>query len=215
MVKPSDALKLLLEIANFLPAGETPADFAEVFDKILRRKSDTNQNNVPALNDLLVQEVLSESRNLLEENIKQFPKFFIYMKQYQDRTAEAWIKEYDYVLHNRKMVHALLGKIYPQPDFMDIFVSHQIPTVTNVWVGDVIDFPRSLFETALDGVPPERLRICPICQSIFWAARHDARACSKKCNSVRRVRILRKKEREAPERIDAFIEEKAKAKTTL
>jgi hypothetical protein len=198
-IKQSDALKLLLEIANFVPKDETPPIVTEVFNEIYRRKYGKERIGLLTARDPFVDEALNDSRLIIEEKIKQYSKFSNYMKQYQERAPEAWIKEYDYVLHNRKMVRELLEKIYLQPDVMERFVSLQISAITNIWVGEVIDFPQSLFEVALKGVPPERLRICPICQSIFWAARHDARACSKKCNSVRRVRILRRKEKEKSE----------------
>jgi hypothetical protein len=50
--------------------------------------------------------------------------------------------------------------------------------------------------TALEGVEVARIRRCPICERFFWAGRADQKACSKKCNQTRRVRLWREKYQE-------------------
>jgi hypothetical protein len=51
--------------------------------------------------------------------------------------------------------------------------------------------PFAEFLRALEGSDISRVRQCPICNHFFWALRKDQKACSKKCNAVRRVRDWR------------------------
>jgi hypothetical protein len=51
--------------------------------------------------------------------------------------------------------------------------------------------PFREFLRALDGTDVTRVRECPICDHFFLAFRKDQKACSKRCNAVRRVRDWR------------------------
>jgi hypothetical protein len=51
--------------------------------------------------------------------------------------------------------------------------------------------PYKDFLTALAGVELARLRRCGICAHFFFALRKDQKACSKRCNAIRRVRDWR------------------------
>lgn|ERR1039458_2130091 len=51
--------------------------------------------------------------------------------------------------------------------------------------------PFREFLAALDGTDVTRVRQCPICNHFFLAFRKDQKACSKRCNAVRRVRNWR------------------------
>lgn len=44
---------------------------------------------------------------------------------------------------------------------------------------------------SLNGCDAKRIRICPICDKLYWAARITRSACSKECNNTRRQRKLR------------------------
>src|SRR5262245_49125029 len=51
------------------------------------------------------------------------------------------------------------------------------------------DFSFLDFLTTLRDCPDvKRIRECPICERIYWAARNDQPACSKRCNNVRHQR---------------------------
>lgn len=54
-----------------------------------------------------------------------------------------------------------------------------------------ISFSISEWASALQGVDITRIRICEVCEDIFWANRKDAYACSKKHAKVRQMRLLR------------------------
>jgi len=54
-----------------------------------------------------------------------------------------------------------------------------------------IEFSISEWANILQGVDITRIRICEICENIFWANRSDVFACSKKHSKVRQMRLLR------------------------
>ncbi len=45
---------------------------------------------------------------------------------------------------------------------------------------------------AVDGIAADRLRICEICQRVFWAKRQDSKTCSPLCLNTLNVRRHRK-----------------------
>lgn len=49
----------------------------------------------------------------------------------------------------------------------------------------------SPFLAMLNGIEAERIRLCPICQKLFWAGRRDKSACSLQCAGAFRQRKLR------------------------
>ena len=58
--------------------------------------------------------------------------------------------------------------------------------VTTIWTDLYAEFLK-----ALEGVEAQCVRQCPVCGDIFFALRKDQKACSKRCNAVRRVRRWR------------------------
>jgi hypothetical protein len=63
----------------------------------------------------------------------------------------------------------------------------------------VISFSISEWASALQGVDITRIRICEVCEDIFWANRKDAFACSIKHAKVRQMRLLRANWKESEE----------------
>jgi hypothetical protein len=51
--------------------------------------------------------------------------------------------------------------------------------------------PFREFFRVIEGIEAARVRQCPICDRLFEALRKDQKACSKRCNAVRRVRDWR------------------------
>jgi hypothetical protein len=52
--------------------------------------------------------------------------------------------------------------------------------------------PLATFFEALVGIEAARLRVCPICNKVFYALRITQMSCSRRCNQTRRVRERRK-----------------------
>ena len=72
----------------------------------------------------------------------------------------------------------------PATSRSEVWMYHGV--VTTLWVD-----PFREFLGILSGTDVTRLRQCPICKHFFLAFRKDQKACSKRCNVVRRVRDWR------------------------
>jgi len=72
----------------------------------------------------------------------------------------------------------------PATSRSELWMHHGV--VTTQWVD-----PFREFLGVLEGTGVTRVRQCPICDRFFWAFRKDQKACSKRCNAVRRVRDWR------------------------
>lgn len=59
--------------------------------------------------------------------------------------------------------------------------------------GDAMNFFRDEFLPALEHGDVKRVRVCPICDKLFFALRLDQPACSLKCGRVYRAREFRRK----------------------
>jgi len=59
--------------------------------------------------------------------------------------------------------------------------------------GDAMNFFRDEFLPALEHGDVERVRVCPICDKLFFALRLDQPACSLKCGRAHRAREFRRK----------------------
>jgi len=80
----------------------------------------------------------------------------------------------------------LIERLYETPatSWAEIWVRNG--AVRARWVDPFKDFLD-----ALEGVEAARVRQCPVCRRFFFALRKDQKACSKRCNGVRRVRHWR------------------------
>jgi hypothetical protein len=57
--------------------------------------------------------------------------------------------------------------------------------------GDAMNFFRDQFLPALEQCDVRRIRVCPICDKLFFALRTDQQACSPKCSRPYRARQFR------------------------
>lgn len=80
----------------------------------------------------------------------------------------------------------MISRLYENPatSRSEVWMRHGV--VTTLWVDPFREFLR-----VLDGADVTRVRQCPICNHFFLAFRKDQKACSKRCNAVRRVRDWR------------------------
>lgn len=81
----------------------------------------------------------------------------------------------------------LITRLYQNPETSrsEIWMRHGV--VTAHWIDPFREFLRVLDDTDIT-----RVRQCPICNHFFLSFRKDQKACSKRCNTVRRVRDWRK-----------------------
>jgi hypothetical protein len=60
---------------------------------------------------------------------------------------------------------------------------------------------RNTWLEALIGIEAKRLRVCKICQRIFWARQDNMLACGSKCSAANRQRLLRERKRQYTESV--------------
>ncbi len=85
----------------------------------------------------------------------------------------------------------MIRQLYENPatSSSEVWMYHGV--VTTRWID-----PFREFLGILDGIDVTRVRQCPICKHFFLAFRKDQKACSKRCNAVRRVRDWRANQEE-------------------
>jgi hypothetical protein len=62
------------------------------------------------------------------------------------------------------------------------------------WIDDegLIHSSKDNFAEAIDGIPARKIRVCKVCEKMFWAGRHDARQCGDpQCKSTWSSRLDR------------------------
>jgi len=59
----------------------------------------------------------------------------------------------------------------------------------------VIKVSLAPFLRVLDGIEARRIRLCPVCEKLFWAGRVDKVGCTEECSRVLRQRRLRENRR--------------------
>jgi hypothetical protein len=85
----------------------------------------------------------------------------------------------------------MISRLYENPatSRSEIWMRHGV--VNTHWID-----PFREFLDVLDGTDVTRVCQCPICNQFFLALRKDQKACSKRCNAVRRVRHWRKNQKQ-------------------
>ncbi len=69
----------------------------------------------------------------------------------------------------------------------------RIVTTRVTIAGDAMNFFRDQFLPALEHCDVRRIRLCPICDKLFFALRLDQQACSLECGRAHRAREFRRK----------------------
>jgi hypothetical protein len=72
---------------------------------------------------------------------------------------------------------------------------------------------KSLFSDAIDGIDVRRIRLCEVCENLFWAKRLDQVFCSKACSGLQRVQRWR--EKSAEYELNRFQNEEKRARRAL
>lgn len=131
------------------------------------------------------------------------------MKGYDvEQTMHAALIRYERLIHARKILeeiaekgasvdgyrrfHSQTGK-WPYTSLLSTFLSPFPDINVSLHIdqqGQIAIKPDELLD-ALLGAEAERIRQCPICNSIFWAGRIDQKGCSKQCANIIRVHRCR------------------------
>jgi hypothetical protein len=68
----------------------------------------------------------------------------------------------------------------------------------------------SPFLTMLNGMEADRIRVCPVCEKLFWAGRLDKSACTELCSGALRQRKLRENRQYKKRTRKASVRDRAK-----
>ena len=73
------------------------------------------------------------------------------------------------------------------------FDSIQLQTEVRIEADGTARLQKSLFADAIDGIDVRRIRLCGVCETLFWAKRLDQIFCSKACSGLQRIQRWREK----------------------
>lgn len=147
--------------------------------EILKSLPDEVSNYIYPYNLETIKELTSDYFDE-EENLRDNREFLYEIVQgYQDfsrftKILRSLIQRHEAQKNNRLII------IFP------IYISTEI-----VIKDGLIHIETNKLAEALQGVDIDRLRICPVCNRIFWAKRNDQKACSNKCSGNLRIRKYR------------------------
>lgn len=69
----------------------------------------------------------------------------------------------------------------------------QLETELRIEANGTAYFQKSLFADVIDGADVRRIRLCEVCENLFWAKRLDQVFCSKACSGLQRIQRWREK----------------------
>jgi hypothetical protein len=121
---------------------------------------------------------------------KQFSRFREFVGPVNSKTFQVAASKYLYFVAARDLLPAIAtvqqGRLVMPPSLgWEAIVHLELDSQ-----GKVQLFPTKLLSPFL-GVEAMRVRVCPLCDRIFWAGRSDQPACSKKCAHTLRTRRWR------------------------
>lgn len=160
---------------------------------------------------------LGKALEIIKDATKTFPKLYNYLFEKPDGISVAdWYIHYTYVQNPldayieyfdlRRQLRFVAGKCtaFVRKTFGETksiaFSAHEMDFTQTLYfriVENKITFVPSKIIELLQGVDARRLRICPICDEVFWVKRIEAKTCSKRrCLNNFHQRKLRIKEYE-------------------
>lgn len=168
------------------------------YRKQLERKSEPHFYNFSSFRDNEDEVQSLDTYNLLDalsyiqalerlQSIRDFLLAIIKLAEFSQKSPSQ-IKQSDYQTnkHNKHF-----SEIFVQELISKKLKDKVLATSINISEKGEIIFSISNWARALSGVDIARIRICEVCEKIFWAKRKDAFACSKQHSKVRQMRLLR------------------------
>lgn len=123
------------------------------------------------------------------KDIERLPKQlqeFIGPVQIETRTTVS--SRYNLLLNAKELLRAIAeGQINNN---LALPITEALATLATDKKGKIV-FIRTPLAEILEGVEAARIRLCPICDNVYWAGRIDQPTCSKRCGQTLRVRRWR------------------------
>ena len=169
---PSPLGMFLLEKGRGQRRAESPAEFVHRFERsgVSRTPTITANLDLP----------------LLKTNADQARRFLHLVDEIAQTLSTLVAAAAPHVLRAAGETPLLVNQLYESPATSRSEIRIREGRVETQWVD-----PYKDFLSALEGVEAGRVRQCPECRHFFFALRKDQQACSRRCNSSRRVREWR------------------------
>jgi predicted nucleic acid-binding Zn ribbon protein len=207
------ALSVLIRLANRLPAEDDLPDFLEYEDRAAKKLSESQRGNLSQEESwkLAVVEVMtdlgSRAGNLVMFLFQEAFTPVGRLPESSDLDAiltpdvvRAFIGNYINIKSDRdnfiKFARALneIRKGDREKSQFERFEMMAMPYISEDNKIEIMS--NTFFPEVIRGIEADRLRLCEVCDHIFWAKRKDAETCSPNCLNVLRQRRFRQQNKE-------------------
>lgn len=237
--KPPKALEELIEIVNLVSPNvilPTEEQMNLLFEKKVSDESITFENDTERFFEKL--KFLDETMLEAISDYPQLKEFVLSegepLSYYEPKTELLFHPKYRFFLNHRHLLKVLAQEAmryskaeaeYASSKIKDEFKPFgYIPVGSNLLQISMpvigiengeFYFILNSFISALKGVKANRLRVCPICDRVFWAYRLSSYGCSKQHSTAIRTREYRERKKEETERLNTHFQSRKKNNGTL
>lgn len=199
--EPSQELLDFIDTVNSIPLQ---IKFETVLDEMEFCAVPPGQKIIEPTSKTDILETIYNGWRSMRKSVKQYPLLRNYLKK-----KVGLVKHYNFGSKKQRIISeyttALLNFEELREEFIEIVygfnnepemlpdINFAQSTVQFSIVEGKISFQLTEIISLLDGLEADRLRICKICNNIFWAFRKDAQGCSVQCNQTYRTRKWREK----------------------
>ncbi len=199
--EPSQELLEFIDTVNSIPLQ---FKFENVLDSMTFSAVTSGQEIQEPSSKTSILETIYNGWRSMRKSVKQYPLLRNYLKKkvgvvehYNFGSKKQRItSEYSTALLNfeelREEFIEIVYGLNNEPEMLP-YINFAQSTVRFTIVEGKISFRLTEIISLLDGLEADRLRICKICNNIFWAFRKDAQGCSVQCNQTHRTRKWREK----------------------
>lgn len=205
--KAPKELKRLLEVINFTPANADLPSPDELIKKFFKEQtgrdlSYEDTENLETDSDFM--ESLKKTIKNIRSGIKKYQDLSEYIfEQHIPELFEPfdiWDRYKDFIEYRQKIRFAAREAVDYRKrgrrriTFSSIYNPETFKTSFSITKEGLISLKDDILFKALEGIAARRLRICEVCERIFWANRLDKEGCSGRCNQTLRSRRKREKD---------------------
>lgn len=206
--KANQELKNLLEIINFVPPDVDLPNAKEILlkafeEKTSRQMTDEDMENFKSDSDFT--NSVQKTVRILRGELSEYRELnsYIFENHYDELIDEFEILDRykDFIYYRQKIRFVAQEASYFQKtgrrkiSVSSVYQPELFTTSFEIGKDGKITFQTDKVIRALEGIDIKRLRICEVCNRIFWANRLEKIGCSDKCNQTLRTRRKRTKDK--------------------
>lgn len=200
----NEELRTLLEIINFVPPGIDLPDAKEILSKSFEEKTNrqmTDEDMKDFRPDSDFISSVQKTMRILRDKLGEYRELnsYIFENHYDELIDEFEILDRynDFIYYRRKLRFVAQEASYYQKterrriSVSSVYQPELFTTSFEIGKDGRITFQNDKVIKALEGIDIKRLRICEVCNRIFWANRLEKLGCSDRCNQTLRTRRKR------------------------